>query len=102
FIGIDTCRPILSNSGAAIDTVGVFCDGTKNSCLVPNGSGGLTPAPVNTLISFYDTCYQTGNPNLGATPCGVTPVSLGSTHWIENTDVAQLFFGSPFIGVPRN
>src|SRR5438093_3735842 len=27
---------------------------------------------------------------------------LGQHALVENTDVAQLFFGAPFIGVPRN
>ena len=84
--------------------MGIFCDGSAGvtgSGQCPSDATSVNAFPVNTLVSLYDPCLNTGNGN-SANQCAVTPVPLGSTHWIHNDDTAALFFNNPFAGVSRN
>jgi hypothetical protein len=69
----DACRPIVSNAGAPLDTVGQFnCTGTTaGSC------------------SLFD--FVTG-----------PPTTMNSVHWIQNSPAAAIFYGTPYAGVGRN
>ncbi len=75
FSSVDTCRPVLSNAGAPLDTVGQYID---------SDASAATFTPV--LVDFYT----------GAT------VSPDQVHWIYNDNVASRVLGSPFLGVGRN
>jgi hypothetical protein len=80
--GSTTCRPILANQRAAIDTVGL--------CLDPNASDCG-------LVDYYTTPQFTNDPT--STP---TPVSKQNVHWIVNDLTAAKFYGTPFAGARRN
>ncbi|HZQ22858.1 MAG TPA: TonB-dependent receptor [Terriglobales bacterium] len=85
----DACRPILSNTSLPLDSVGIYCDGTVNTCL--NGSGAALP--IGTLVQYGDPCFETGT-------CAVTPIS--AAHWIVNNNTAATLLGTPFRGVGRD
>jgi Carboxypeptidase regulatory-like domain/TonB dependent receptor len=69
----DACRPIVSNAGAPLDTVGQFtCTGaTAGTCSLSDFVTGL-------------------------------PTTLNSVHWIQNSPAAAIFYGTPFAGGARN
>ncbi|HXE92163.1 MAG TPA: TonB-dependent receptor [Terriglobales bacterium] len=67
----DTCRPIVSNPLAALDSVGRCTDETLADCGLVHEVDG-------------------------------SPASFSDVHWIINDPTAALFFGSPFLGTPRN
>ena len=76
--------------------------------------------PTSTLSSTYDACRPiVSNPaaplnsvgactDATAPDCGIVdfvsgaPTSMSAVHWIQNEDIAAQFFGSPFLGTPRN
>jgi hypothetical protein len=96
----DTCRPLLSNSAAALDTVGRFCDGSQFTCV---GADGTTPLANGTLVSALDPCFGSFDDTLPVPiGCGATGITNNDVHWIINDPVAALFLGSPFLGVGRN
>lgn len=74
FGGADTCRPILSNAGAPIDTIGQCLTTTCN------------PANLGEFVDFFTGADTT----------------FDAVHWIFNDDTASLAFGSPFLGSGRN
>jgi hypothetical protein len=95
FSGGSTCRPIELDPNATFDTVGIFCDGSPDHCLLDPIGG--TAQPFGTLVSLYDPCqftFGTGD------DCAATPIS--TAHWLLNDDTASNIFGTPFAGVGRN
>jgi hypothetical protein len=91
----DACRPILSNASLPLTSVGVYCDGTGNTCQDSLGNA----LPLGTLIQFGDSCF--GSAVLLPTACAVgAPIS--GAHWIVNDNTAAQILGSPFRGVGRN
>lgn len=69
----DACRPIVSNAGAPLDTVGQYaCTGTTAS-----------------TCSLFD--FVTG-----------APTTTSAVHWIQNSPAAALVYGTPYAGVGRN
>jgi hypothetical protein len=69
----DACRPIVSNAGAPLDTVGTYgCTGTTAS-----------------TCSLSD--FVTG-----------LPTTANAVHWIQNNPAAAIVYGTPFAGVGRN
>ena len=88
----DACRPILGNASLPLNTVGIYCDGTTNSCV---DSTGTNPLPLGTLVSFKDPCFGVG---LGG--CAATPIS--GAHWIYNDPTAAEVNGTPFAGAGRD
>jgi outer membrane receptor protein involved in Fe transport len=69
----DPCRPIVSNGGAPLDTVGQYsCTGaTASTCSLSDFVTGL-------------------------------PTTASSVHWIQNNPAAAIVYGTPFAGVGRN
>jgi len=86
FIGIDSCRPILNNPSAPIDSVGVL----------RNATGTQVTAISNCSTSTLAPGFPVGNP----TTCPFVPID--QFHWLINNDFAALFFGDPFLGAGRN
>jgi len=72
----DACRPIVSNAGAPLTSVGI-CD--------PSVASGCS------LLNYVDFVNGT-----------ITPVTGSDVHWIVNDNVAAAAFGSPYLGTPRN
>jgi hypothetical protein len=69
----DACRPIVSNAGAPLDTVGTYaCAGTTAS-----------------TCSLSD--FVTG-----------LPTTTSAVHWIQNNPASAIVYGTPFAGVGRN
>lgn len=105
FSSVTTCRPIELDPGAALDTAGIFCDGSPDQCL--QSLGGVVPQGFGTLVSLYDPCLFSFDAGLDGIPgtaddggCAVTPIS--TAHWLLNDDTASTIFGTPFAGVSRN
>jgi len=69
----DACRPIVSNAGAPLDTVGQYaCTGlTASTCSLSDFVTGL-------------------------------PTTASAVHWIQNSPAAAIVYGTPFAGVGRN
>jgi len=69
----DACRPIVSNAGAPLDTVGQYtCTGlTASTCSLSDFVTGL-------------------------------PTTTSAVHWIQNTPAAAIVYGTPFAGTNRN
>ena len=69
----DACRPIVSNAGAPLDTVGQYtCTGlTASTCSLSDFVTGL-------------------------------PTTASAVHWIQNSPAAAMVYGTPFAGVGRN
>jgi len=69
----DACRPIVSNAGAPLDTVGQYtCTGlTASTCSLSDFVTGL-------------------------------PTTTTAVHWIQNTPAAAIVYGTPFAGTNRN
>jgi hypothetical protein len=93
FIGVDACRPILSNDGAPLTSVGEFCNGFSN-CF-DGGGNPIAPGPT-AFMSSDDPCKGDD------TGCAATMIDPSSVHWILNDETAALILGSPFLGVGRN
>ena len=69
----DPCRPIISNAGAPLDTVGQYtCAGT-----------------IASTCSLSD--FVTG-----------LPTTTSAVHWIQNSPAAAIVYGTPFAGAGRN
>jgi outer membrane receptor protein involved in Fe transport len=90
----NACRPILSDKSQPLNSAGVYCDGTVNTCLGPDLA---TPLSAGTLARL-DNCIA--SELTSANPCAATPIS--SAHWIANDLEAAKILGSPFLGVGRN
>jgi outer membrane receptor protein involved in Fe transport len=73
----DGCRPIVSNPGAPLGTVGV--------CTNP-GAGDCGIVDYNQFVNFGNS----------------VPTSLSAVHWIVNDLNSATFFGSPFLGTRRD
>ena len=73
FFGIDTCRPILNDVTAPLDSVGFFS----------------APGPGGCVLSDF-------NAAIGFNPTGP------AFHWIRNDNNAALCLGNPFLGTGRN
>lgn len=73
----DGCRPIVSNPGAPLGTVGV--------CTNP-GAGDCGIVDYNQFVNFGNS----------------VPTSLSAVHWIVNDLNSATFFGSPFLGTHRD
>ncbi len=71
FFGSNTCRPIVSNTSASIDSVGICTNAALADCGLQN---------------YFDG----------------SAVSASDVYWIINDNTAALFFGDPYLGVPRN
>jgi hypothetical protein len=69
----DACRPIVSNAGAPLDTVGQYtCTGlTASTCSLSDFVTGL-------------------------------PTTTSAVHWIQNSPAAAVVYGTPFAGTNRN
>jgi hypothetical protein len=69
----DACRPIVSNAGAPLDTIGQYtCTGlTASTCSLSDFVTGL-------------------------------PTTTSAVHWIQNTPAAAIVYGTPFAGTNRN
>jgi hypothetical protein len=93
----DACRPILSNARLPMQSVGQYCDGSPFTCVVDPTTGSAQP--LGTLIAFGDPCFGTYDP---VNQTGCTPATISGAHWIQNSNAAALFLGSPFKGTPRN
>jgi outer membrane receptor protein involved in Fe transport len=101
FIGWGSCRPFLSNPNAAVDAVGLLCDGTVDTCPIPGAAPGtFVAAPLNTPVSFYDPCLGSGGDP--TTACAVGTSTLDAFNMIYNDQTSALFFGNPFGNYPRN
>lgn len=83
--GSDTCRLILSNKKAPINTIAYL-----NPYGGPNNN---TPTYVDYNSDFYDS---NGNYNPG------TPVDPKSSHWIINNQAEAQVLGNPYAGSGRN
>jgi hypothetical protein len=81
-LGVDTCRPILSNPKAPIAAVAVYDNGQDGGA---SGGAGLY------VLNATD---QNGVLN--------QPTSKDQVHWILNTDQYAKLIGNPFPGVGRN
>jgi hypothetical protein len=71
--GVDTARPVISNAGADITTVGILDDGS----VCGNGPGYMN----------WATCE---------------PTTASAVHWLRNTQLIANIAGQPFPGVGRN
>lgn len=95
FVGTDTARPFLGNSGAAVSSVGAF---GGDACFI-FGVTGLepicSPAIAKQLVSV--NALNVGGPN--STPVFVTNKQV---RFIINGGTAQSIFGTPFGNTPRN
>ncbi|HXE90806.1 MAG TPA: TonB-dependent receptor [Terriglobales bacterium] len=82
---VDNCRPVLSNSSAPLDSVGL---------LDPFGSGNL--------INLFD-CDDPFGATTGTGTAGCPFVSPSDVHWIINDDNFSFTSGGgPYQGVGRN
>jgi Carboxypeptidase regulatory-like domain/TonB dependent receptor/TonB-dependent Receptor Plug Domain len=80
--GATTCRPILANARAPIDSVGLCLNSAAGDC---------------GLVDYYTSAQFTSDPT--ATP---VPVSKQDVHWIVNDLTAAKYYGTPFAGAKRN
>lgn len=87
FNGFETARPFLGNPGAPSTSVGIFC-GDAQTLFGANCS----TVGNNQLISL-NTLNTSGK---------VLPVTNKDVRFIENTGIAEKFFGTPFGNVARN
>ncbi|HTD25100.1 MAG TPA: TonB-dependent receptor [Terriglobales bacterium] len=90
----DNLRPILSNSAAPLNTLGVFAH---------QGVGGplVLINPVAPNCGFAPAAVHVGaNPATDPLACGT--IAANTVRWIYNDLNAATFFGNPFLGVGRN
>ena len=90
-VGLDFCRPVLSNKKAPINTVAYL-----NPFTGPNMG---TPAPGTPEYVVYGS--DGFDPNTGVYNPG-TPIDPTSAHWIINNQAYALAVGNPYPGSPRS
>ena len=90
-IGVDTCRLVLSNKSAPIDSVAYL-----NPYV--NSSTPFTPVPGKPAYVIYnsDSFDASGNYNPG------TPVNPAQSHWIINNQAYATAVNNPYPGSSRS
>jgi hypothetical protein len=89
------CRPFLSNTNAALDTVGTFCNGATFAAGGNCFDAGGNPLALGTFVDLYDPC-------LFDNTCAVSRfLGQDDVHWIYNDTTAATILGSPY-GDGRN
>ena len=83
FVGVDACRPVLSNAAAPTSSVGIYVvDPTR--AVTSNGTG------------YYDYHTVDANRHLNKT------VAPNQVHWLYNNRAYANLVGNPYPGAPRN
>lgn len=88
---ISDCRPVLSNSRAPLDAVGILVNSTQAKNLTAQGTEGYY------LYNATDTDKKSAN--YGKLN---QPVDASSVHWLWNNRNIANTKGTPFPGVSRN
>jgi outer membrane receptor protein involved in Fe transport len=81
--GYDSCRPVLANRTAPLNTVGVYVV-DPNKTFTTNGTG------------YYNYYSTDDNRNLNQ------PIGKQNVHWLYNNQAYAMLVGNPFPGVSRN
>lgn len=90
--GIDTCRLVLSNKSAPIDTVAYL-----NPYVSDPSTGAVTPGTPHYIVYNSDSTDQ----NTGVYSPG-TPVDPANTHWIINNQAYAMAVNNPYPGSSRS
>ena len=83
FVGVDACRPVLSNAAAPTSSVGIYV-GDPTRAVTSNGTG------------YYDYHTVDTNRHLNKT------VAPNQVHWLYNNRAYANLVGNPYPGAPRN
>jgi hypothetical protein len=96
FLNTDTCRLVLSNKSAPINTVAYL-----NPYTGPIVSGAVTTGSPEYVVYNSDSAsYDTSGDLISYSPG--TPVDPTTTHWIINNQAYALMVGNPYPGSGRS